>query len=78
MAKITVQIPDIAQVVVTGPVQSGKSIVLARIEKMLREEFGAATVSRDLDIEKRLSDTDNPPNWAVASIGRTMWVLSEA
>ena len=78
MAKIEISIPDVAQIVITGPVQCGKSVVLARIEKMLREEFRANTVSADLSAERRVGSPDNPADWESKMVGKTAWILSEA
>ena len=80
MRKVTIEIevPNVAHVVVTGPTQCGKSLVLARIERMLREELGAQTVSRDLELERNLSRPDTPANWELKLAAETTWVLSEA
>lgn len=78
MPKIEIHVPDVAHVVVTGPTQCGKSLVLARIERVLREEFGAQTVSRDLEQERRIASPDSPADWELKMAAKTTWVLSEA
>lgn len=78
MAKIEIEVPNVAHVVVTGPPQCGKSLVLARIERVLREEFGAQTVSRDLEQERNLGNPDTPADWELKMAAKTTWVLSEA
>lgn len=74
---VMVEVPDVAYVVVVGSVQCGKSVLLARIERLLRDEFGANTVSRTLDQERRLSNPDFPAVWETDVVGKTLWVLSE-
>lgn len=78
MAKIEIEVPNVAHVIVSGPTQCGKSLVLARIERVLREEFGAQTVSRDLEQERSLGNPDNPAGWEQKLAAKTTWVLSEA
>jgi len=78
MAKIEIEVPNVAHVIVSGPTQCGKSLVLARIERVLREEFGARTVSRDLEQERNLGTPDNPADWELKLAAKTTWVLSEA
>lgn len=78
MRKIAIEVPDVAHIVVTGPTQCGKSLVLARIERVLREEFGAQTVSRDLEQERRMGNPDSPADWELKMAAQTTWVLSEA
>jgi ABC-type polar amino acid transport system ATPase subunit len=77
MRKIEITVPDVAHVVVSGPTQCGKSIVLARIERMLHEEFGAHTISHDLDAERRAGDLDDPKDWEKRMVKQTTWVLTE-
>ena len=78
MSKIHIEVPDVAHVIVTGPTQCGKSLVLARIERVLREEFGAVTVSRDLQHERKIGNPDSPADWELNMAAKTTWVLSEA
>lgn len=78
MPKIEIEVPNIGHVVVSGPVQCGKSLVLARIERVLREEFGANTVSLDLEMERKLATPDASADWEVKMAGKTTWVLTEA
>lgn len=78
MAKVEIVVPDVAHVIVTGPTQCGKSLVLARIDRVLREEFGAQTVSRDLAEERSIGNPDKPADWELKMAAKTTWVLSEA
>lgn len=78
MSKIQIEVPDVAHVIVSCPMQCGKSLVLARIERVLREEFGAQTVSRDLEQERNLGNPDTPADWELKMAAKTTWVLSEA
>jgi energy-coupling factor transporter ATP-binding protein EcfA2 len=78
MSKIQIEVPDVAHVIVTGPTQCGKSLVLARIERVLREEFGTVTVSRDLQQERNIGSPDTPADWELKMAAKTTWVLSEA
>lgn len=48
---------------VIGPTATGKSIISARIEKILTEEFGAEVVAKELELERRKSNPDEPEAW---------------
>lgn len=78
MAELKINITNVVNIVVTGPVQAGKSIVMDRIEKMLKSEFGANVVSKDLDIERNGNDYDALEKWQKQMIKDTTWVLSES
>lgn len=78
MADIKIKIPNVAHIVVTGPNQCGKSIVMDRIEKALKSEFGANVISEDLRIERNGNDYDQLDDWQKKIVARTTWVLSEA
>jgi len=52
---VTIKVPEVACITVTGPTQCGRSIVIDRIKKMLEAEFGADVVSKDWEEEHRLS-----------------------
>lgn len=78
MAKIEIEVPNVAHVIVSGPTQCGKSLVLACIERILREEFGAQTVSRVLEQERNIGTPCKPAGWELKSVEKTTWVLSEA
>jgi len=77
MAELKVKVPDVAHIVITGPIQCGKSIVMDRIEKALRAEFGANVVSEDLRIERNGNDYDKLADWQRDMVKKTTWVLSE-
>jgi ABC-type phosphonate transport system ATPase subunit len=66
------------KITVTGPSQTGKSIVLARIQRVLEEEFGAVVVAPQLDAERRLVELDEPQLWERDIIRNTEWHLVEA
>ena len=78
MAEIKIKVPNVAHIVVTGPTQCGKSIVMDRIEKAVRAEFGANVVSEDLRIERNVNDYDNLDDWQSKMVTQTTWVLSES
>jgi predicted AAA+ superfamily ATPase len=78
MTQITIKIPSVAHIVVTGPTQCGKSIVMDRIQKALSAEFGANVISSNLDIERRSTDFNNLAAWEKELVKRTTWVLSES
>lgn len=78
MAKVEINIPNVAHIVVTGPTQCGKSIVMDKIEKLLRNEFGANVVSEDLRIERNGNDYDHLDEWQKDMVGKTTWVLIES
>ncbi len=78
MAELKIKVPNVAHVVITGPTQCGKSIVMDRIEKALRAEFGANVVSEDLRIERNGNDYDELSDWQKDMVKKTTWVLSES
>lgn len=78
MTELKIKVPNVAHVVITGPTQCGKSIVMDRIDKALRAEFGANVVSEDLRIERNGSDYDELEQWQKDMVKKTTWVLSES
>ena len=77
MPKINVDIPNVASIVITGPCGCGKSVIMDRIEKMIKQEFGALVVSKDLEIERNGNDLTNLESWEKERIGKTIWTISE-
>ena len=78
MAELKIKIPNVAHIVVTGPTQCGKSIVMDRIEKVLRAEFGANVVCEDLLSERSVNDYDQLDDWEKKMVAQTTWVMSES
>jgi len=78
MAELKIKVPNVAHIVVTGPTQCGKSIVMDRIEKALKAEFGANVVSEDLRIERNGNDYEKLDDWQKKMVSQTTWVLSES
>ena len=78
MAELKIKVPNVAHIVVTGPTQCGKSIVMDRIEKALRAEFEANVVSEDLRIERNSSDYTQLDDWQKKMVAQTTWVMSES
>lgn len=78
MAELKIKVPNVAHIVVTGPTQCGKSIVMDRIEKALKAEFGANVVSEDLRIERNGNDYEQLDDWQKKMVAQTTWVLSES
>lgn len=78
MSELKIKVPNIAHIIVTGPTQCGKSIVMDRIEKALRTEFGVNVVSEDLRVERNGSNYDHLDEWQKDMVKRTTWVMSEA
>lgn len=77
MAELKIKVPNVAHIVITGPTPCGKSIVMDRIEKALKAEFGANVVSEDLRIERNGNDYDDLAQWQTDMVKNTTWVLSE-
>lgn len=77
MAELKLKVPNVAHIVITGPVQCGKSIIMDRIDKLLRAEFGANVVSEDLRIERNGNDYDELADWQKEMVRKTTWVISE-
>ena len=78
MKELRVNVNDVAYIVIIGPNQCGKSIVMDRIAKALRTEFGATVFSEDLRVERNMSDYDNLDSWQNRMVMDTVWVLKEA
>jgi predicted AAA+ superfamily ATPase len=78
MAELKIKVPNVAHIVITGTTQCGKSIVMDRIEKALRTEFGANVVSEDLRIERNGNNYENLDGWQKDLVKKTTWVLSES
>lgn len=76
MANIKITIPNIAHVVVIGPTQCGKSIILERISQVLRDEFGAGVVN--LEAQKNAPpELEKLQQWERDMVRKTTWILSE-
>ncbi len=73
----TIDVPPIACITVTGPTQSGKSIVIDRIKKMLEQEFGATVVSKDWEDERKLANHESLEDWERKMVAGTIWSVSE-
>ncbi|WP_412535948.1 hypothetical protein [Marinobacter sp. MIT932201] len=73
----TIDVPQIACITVTGPIQCGKSIVIDRIKKMLEQEFGATVVSKDWKEETTLSNYESLEDWQRKMVAGTIWNVSE-
>jgi hypothetical protein len=65
-------VPDVAHVIVVGPTQCGKSLLLARIREVLRE-FGAVVAPNDTEVVA----TQTAPQWERRLVRDTTWVLRE-
>lgn len=66
------------KITVEGPVGSGKSVILAKIEKMLKEEFTNCTIdSSILDDERKMCNLDAPDPWEVDNINKANITLME-
>lgn len=64
-------VPDVAHVIVVGPVGCGKSLLLARIREVIRE-FGATVAPSSVEVP-----TQTAPDWERRLVRDTTWVLRE-
>lgn len=69
-------------ITIEGPTQTGKTIVLDRIEKMLKKEFGAEVhcielSTTDLYHERRMNDFDNLSEHEINLVSNTQFILVE-
>ncbi|EJN0869862.1 hypothetical protein NPF54_005263, partial [Escherichia coli] len=57
---MTQTLNPVITVTVSGPVGSGKSYILARIEEVVKQEFGGSVIvdAADVDDERRMSGDD--------------------
>lgn len=65
------------EVNVSGPTQCGKSIVLAAIDKALRDLGVEFRLSGDLEIERNLANPDSPAEWELEILKNAYIVLTE-
>jgi len=75
--KHEINVPALGKIIIIAPTQTGKSLILSRIERMLREGFKAQTVSKTLDAERRSNNLDNPAQWELDAVAGTIWELEE-
>ena len=68
---------NVIQVHVEGPVGTGKSAVLACIERAIKQQFGCSVASPDLERERRLNEPDDPEPWERPQRENTVFVLTE-
>ena len=61
-------------ITISGPTACGKSLILARIEQVLRDEFGATTISTDLDQERAMIDLSKADRQLPSTV---VWILRE-
>jgi ABC-type cobalamin/Fe3+-siderophores transport system ATPase subunit len=80
--QMQVTVPDVATVVVTGPVGCGKSAVMGRLQQVLRDEFGATVVLSEplrREANGRGGDLGAPlADWERKAVTKTTWVLHES
>jgi hypothetical protein len=62
------------QIQVTGETGIGKSIILAIIERAIKEAGIRMVLSPDLEAERKLNDPDNPPEWEMESLKNNTYV----
>jgi predicted AAA+ superfamily ATPase len=77
MSEITIRVPNVAHIVVIGPTQCGKSIVMDRIEKALKTEFSANVISEDLRVERNGNNYEKLDDWQKQMVSQTTWVMIE-
>jgi hypothetical protein len=65
------------EIQVIGATGTGKSIILALIERSIKDFGIRAVLSPDLEAERKLNDPDNPPKWEIESFKNTYIYLSE-
>lgn len=75
--KKEIKIPSLCTISIIGEVGCGKSIVMYKIAEMLRNEFGASVVSKDLDAENALNDYSDLDGWEKDMVSRTIWYITE-
>lgn len=76
---MSVQQKETVRITIDGPVQVGKSIILARIKQMLEHEFGVSTVMVDREVSE-LSQQALPQSladWELNMIKKNSWLLTE-
>ena len=68
----------VVTITVSGITGSGKSAVLAAIERLLMQEFRITTISSpDLAAERRLANPDSPTLAEIQNLSNYDWLLTE-
>jgi predicted AAA+ superfamily ATPase len=62
---------------VSGPTQCGKSIVLAAIDRALRDMGIQFRLSEELEQERNMGHPDKPEDWEMEMLSKSYVVLSE-
>jgi len=74
---VKVKIPELVTITISGPTSTGKSIIMERINKLLRNEFNAEVVSPNLDQELSMNDYSKLDTWQINMVKDTIWFLQE-
>lgn len=77
MNRKEIKLPDVCQIIISGPTQCGKSIASAAIRDALKERFGAEVVIIDKDAQG-IEQNAEAEGWERRMAGSTVWVVSEA
>ena len=62
---------------VSGPTQCGKSIILAAIDRTLRDMGIQFRLSEELEQERNMGNPDKPEGWEFEMLSKSYIVLSE-
>ena len=62
---------------VSGPTQCGKSILLAAIDRTLRDMDIRFRLSEELEQDRNMGHPDKPEDWEIEMLSKSYIVLSE-
>lgn len=77
MSKISIKTPELCTITISGGTQTGKTIILDAIAKLIESDFNGVVVSPQLDKELRMNDYSSLDKWQKVMVANTVWYLKE-
>lgn len=63
------------EITVKGETATGKTIVLAAIERAIKELGVRMILSPELESERNMGNPDNPPDWEMESLRKNTYIV---
>lgn len=77
MGKVSIKTPELCTITISGGTQTGKSIILDAIAKVIKSDFNGMVVSPQLDDERKANDYSSLAKWQKDMVASTIWYLKE-
>jgi Flp pilus assembly CpaF family ATPase len=77
MSIINIKTPELCTITISGGTQTGKSIMLDAISKLIESNFNGIVVCPQLDKELRMNDYSSLAKWQKDMVANTVWYLKE-